>query len=45
MLLETKKMFQANRINISNVADTGMIVFTDEPLPCWKPKEEWKFKC
>ena len=28
-----------------DVADSGMITLTDEPLPCWKPKKEWKFKC
>ena len=27
-----------------NVTDGGMIVLTDEPLPCWKLKKEWKFK-
>ena len=27
-----------------NVADSGMIVVTDEPLPSRKPKKEWKFK-
>ena len=28
-----------------NVADSGMIALIDEPLPCWKLKKEWKFKC
>ena len=28
-----------------NAADSSMIALTDEPLPCWKPKKEWKFKC
>ena len=28
-----------------NVTDSGMIALTDEPLPCWKPKKEWAFKC
>ena len=28
-----------------NVADSSMIALTDESLPCWKPKKEWKFKC
>ena len=28
-----------------NVANSGMIALTDELLPCWKPKKEWKFKC
>ena len=27
-----------------NVADSGMIALTDEPLPCQKAKKEWKFK-
>ena len=25
-----------------NVADSGMIALTDEPLPCWKPKKRMK---
>ena len=28
-----------------NAADSSMIPLTDEPLPCWKPKTEWKVKC
>ena len=28
-----------------NVVGSSMIVLTDEPLPCRKPKNEWKFKC
>ena len=28
-----------------NVVDSRMIDLTDESLPCWKPKKEWKFKC
>ena len=32
-------------ITNGNVAYSGMIVLTDEPLPCRKPKKEWKFKC
>ena len=28
-----------------NVADSSMIALTDESVPCWKPKKEWKFKC
>ena len=28
-----------------DVADSRMIALTDDPLPCWKPKKEWKFKC
>ena len=28
-----------------NVADNGMIALTEEPLPSWKPKKEWNFKC
>ena len=29
---------------ISN-GNSSMIALTDEPLPCWKPKKKWKFKC
>ena len=29
----------------SNVADSGMIAVTDEPLPYRKPKKKGKFKC
>ena len=25
--------------------NSRMITLTDESLPCWKPKKEWKFKC
>ena len=28
-----------------NVVESRMIALTDESLPCWKPKKEWKFKC
>ena len=42
MLLQTKKF---KPIANGNVADSGMIALTDKPLPCWKPKKEWKFKC
>ena len=28
-----------------NVADSGTISLTDEPILFWKPKKEWKFKC
>ena len=28
-----------------NVSDSGVIALTDEPLPCWKTKKEWKLKC
>ena len=28
-----------------NVSDSGVIALTDEPLPCWKTKKGWKFKC
>ena len=28
-----------------NIADSGKIALTDVPLPCWKPKKEWNFKC
>ena len=31
--------------NLSNTADSVMIVLTEEPLPCRKAKKEWKFKC
>ena len=38
---------QKNYKPIANgtTADSTMIALTDEPLPCWKPKKEWKFKC
>ena len=42
MLLETKK-FKPGAYG--NVADSGNIALTDEPLPCWKTEKEWKFKC
>ena len=29
---------------IGNVADSAMVALTEEPLPCRKPKKEWKFK-
>ena len=32
-------------ITNGNVADSGMIAVTEEPLSRWKPKKEWKFKC
>ena len=28
-----------------NVADSGMIDFTDESLPCRKHNKEWNSKC
>ena len=28
-----------------NVADSSMMVLTEEGLPYRKPKKEWKFKC
>ena len=28
-----------------DLADSDMTVLTGEPLPCQKPKKEWKFKC
>ena len=28
-----------------NVAHSSMIALTDESLPCWKSKKEWKFNC
>ena len=27
------------------VSDSGIIVLTEEPLSCRKPKKEWNFKC
>ena len=32
------------QISNGDVAHSGMIALTDELLPCWKPKREWKFK-
>ena len=42
MLLQTKKF---KPIANGNAADSGMIALIDEPLPYWKTKKEWKFKC
>ena len=28
-----------------NAADIRMIALADDPLLCWNPKKEWKFKC
>ena len=28
-----------------NNGNSSVIALTDEPLPCWKPKKEWNFKC
>ena len=28
-----------------NVTDSGMTALFGKPFPCWKPKNEWKFKC
>ena len=42
MLLKTKNFKPVAK---GNVADSGMIALTDESLPCWKPKRQWKFKC
>ena len=42
MLLQTKKF---KPITNGKAADSSMIALTDKPLPCWKPKKEWKFKC
>ena len=33
------------RIANGNVAYSGIIALTEEPLPRRKPKKEWKFKC
>ena len=41
MLIESKKKFKP--IANGNVTDSGMIALTDEPLPCRKPKKEWRF--
>ena len=42
MLLQTKKF---KPITNGKAAGSSMIALTDKPLPCWKPKKEWKFKC
>ena len=41
-VIRNQKHFKS--IAYSNVADSGMIAITDKPLPCQKPKKEWKFK-
>ena len=28
-----------------NAADSDMIALIEKPLPCRKPKKEWKFNC
>ena len=40
--IRNQKLFKP--IVNGNVADSGMIALTNEPLPCRKPKKEWKFK-
>ena len=30
---------------IANGDVADIVALTDEPLPCRKPKKEWKFKC
>ena len=42
MLIRNHKYFKP--IANVNVADSGMIVLTEEPLPCQKPKNEWNIK-
>ena len=34
-----------NQTHFKPIADNGMIALTDKPLPCWKPKKKWNFKC
>ena len=41
-VIRNQKYFKP--IAYSNVADSGVIAITDKPLPCQKPKKEWKFK-
>ena len=43
LLIRNQKHFKP--VANGNVADSGMIALTDEPLPCQKPKKEWNFKC
>ena len=40
--IRNQKLFKP--IVNGSVADSGMIALTNEPLPCRKPKKEWKFK-
>ena len=37
--------YNNNAIGNGNVADSGMIALSNDPLPCRKPKKEWKLKC
>ena len=37
--------YNNNTIGNGNVADSGMIALSNDPLPCRKPKKEWKLKC
>ena len=41
----TKEKFTLHEVNFGGAAKIGMIVLTEEPLPCRKPKKEWKFNC
>ena len=41
--IRNQKHFKS--ISNGNVDDISMITLTGEPLPCWKSKKEWKFKC
>ena len=43
LLIRNQKHFKP--IANGNVADSGMIALIEEPLPCRKPKKEWKCKC
>ena len=40
--IRNQKLFKP--IVNGSVADSGMIALTNEPLPCRKPKKEWKCK-
>ena len=41
MLLETKNISSQSLMVMLLI----VIVLTEEPFPCWKPKKEWEFKC
>ena len=41
--IRNQKLFKA--IANGNVADSGMVALTYDPLRCRKPNKEWKFKC
>ena len=45
MLLLIRNQRHFKPIANGNVADSGMIDLTGEPLPYQKPKKECKFKC